>query len=274
MIHNCCGETYRRALSCLLPNEELFFLPIRDVLNEKAEVAEFTYIIGRKDVEEKCREQSPSSIFLTLPNFYFDGYHPDACYVYNNNNEQVNSPVGPYNSLIAVSAFKADLSLEETLSLYCEKRMKIVIFSSNMRGVRILIDPLQSKNSIRDSFRQWSKKGCFMHSFNHPQVGCLVDIAKKFAELHFGLDKDFPIVLPDQLAASAILPCYPKIADRRGTSGSFMFKLPSEYRYIDLPTFLSGSFKQYEQLGKDNFRVASQWKDRQGVIMSYVLGEG
>ena len=63
VIHNCCGETYRRALSCLLPNEELFFLPIRDVLNEKAEVAEFTYIIGRKDVEEKCREQSPSSIF-------------------------------------------------------------------------------------------------------------------------------------------------------------------------------------------------------------------
>ena len=32
-----------------------------------------------------------------------------------------------------------------------------------------------------------------MHSFNHPQVGQLVDIAKKFAELHFGLDKDFQL---------------------------------------------------------------------------------
>ena len=188
-------------------------------------------------------------IVIEVPGFFFAGYHPDCCYVWSSKGFPVNTRFGAYHSLIALTAWRMGLSVARTAALYdartyaaagyldiWDKQHHLLVATFAAAGIDIAADVLR-----------WSRRGCFMHTFNHPHVACLFDVARAIAPRLDTRVVDFPTPPHDNLAANAIFPCYPEIATHAGARGSLLFKLTKAEKVVDLEEFIELSFHTYRQ---------------------------
>ena len=97
---------------------------------------------------------------------------------------------------------------------------------------------------------RWARNGPFMHTFNHPVVGCIFDTARAVLG-NLGIDMHEPPFLPDDfLRQNTWLPVYPEIAEQCGVPGSTLFKRSGHYELVSLPDFVRGSYRAYARHGR------------------------
>lgn len=275
VISNCAALPYERIFSSILPQYNVSSLHV-----SKLEQSDLNFSLYEKIVcisshvdmlERRLRDSSP---IIEIPNFFFSGYHPDTVYASDSEGKQVMSPVGAYHSAIAITAYKNGLSSREALELYTGETYEAIGYLDEFSksADEFLTTHKKAGLPIDHLFRKWARSGCFMHTFNHPHNFCFVDIAKEVCKRNFSEFYDINYTFPDMLSGNTIFPCYPEIAERRGTVGSYLFKISQQFRCVDLEKFITQSFLLYEAIGREHLYVARPF-NRQYLTISNHLSE-
>lgn len=181
-----------------------------------------------------------------LPTIIFDGYHPDICYL-TSSSGFLKGPLGDYHSLICFAAFEKGLSEAATRDLYNERVYAELGYLDRWAIARDQFVATFAAHGydLARLIPQWSRDGAFMYSINHPHIRCLRDLAALVLE-RFGVAAEPYHVLPhDNLAGGGVFPIYPEIGSYVGVAGNYRFKLPAQYRCIDLDEFIRASFAVY-----------------------------
>ncbi len=210
--------------------------------------------VGEADSKELCARVPKTMLF---PAVIFAAFHPDLIYLIDETrgNAQLRGPLGPYQSALAVFAFRKGLSLAETNALFNRNVFEILgYFDVWNDAARELVASSQYYGlDLSAELMNWSRRRVFMYSTVHPKPFVLFDIAKRvFAKAGLpALDINFDHYAIDDLARSEIFPVYPGIAERFGVRGGYLFKKPNFHishgvgKFLTLPEYLAASFKIY-----------------------------
>jgi hypothetical protein len=204
---------------------------------------------------------------LRVPAVEFCGYHPDLCYAYSEGTG-LETPLGAYNSMIAHAAFRKGLSESDTRSLYNARIFEaggyFELWNEEKRNLISYFS--QYGYDLSESFRNWTMRDSFMHSMNHPRIDCLHDIAA-MASIKIGRRIVPNTLRPhDNLCHGAIFPIYDEIAEALGIEGSYLFKVPSQYKTVTLEQFIAGSFAAYRQHDPAGMHVSEIFQRRYSAI--------
>lgn len=261
---NCQIGVYKSILSCFLPEADFSLLHNSKFERGEADLTgiDCSVHIGQSpSTIQKIQEQASVAKAVSVPNFFFSGYHPDAGQVLSTETHAlVESPIGAVHSIIAFAGFMCKFSIESTISMYKEEvyyslgymdqyDLSKEILLSNFRDVSLNIDSL---------FIKWARRGCFMHTYNHPHISCLHDISILICKNHFQDLRflDFPYYIQDELAMNLIFPCYTEIAERRSCKGSYVFKIAGKNKTIHLEDYVAKCFKEYDRVGRESMKIS------------------
>ena len=211
---------------------------------------------------------------LIFPTVYFDGYHPDVCYL-SSGPALIKSPIGDYHSSLAFAAYKAGLDPDATRSLFCAKTYQELGYLDAWDAAKkALIDSFGACGiDIAAQFQLWSGGDNFMHGINHPNIRCLHDIARALIRSQ-GLEEEYVDGLPhDNLLNGAVFPVYEEIAERYSIKGSYRFKLPGQYRQISLDQFIRASFAVYDHHEPAKIGLAPSYQQLQERIGAFIQGQ-
>ena len=196
---------------------------------------------------------------LTMPELYFDAFHPDLVYAWLPNATTLDTPAGPYNSAIVLWAWRHQLDVSETIALFTPAVFAGLAYTTrwNLSTARMKSDFEAHGLDYRQFLLPLQRRGVFMHTVNHPRVTALAQLGRLAAsrlgarpELLAEPIEDF---MTDALmAASAVWPVYPSIANALGMKGSYTWKLPDQ-RVIRLDEFVEGSYEMYGRVDASEF---------------------
>ncbi len=204
---------------------------------------------------EALRARVPKT--MLFPAVIFAAFHPDLVYLIDETrgNAQLHGPLGPYQSALAVFAFRKGLSLEEANALYNRNVFDALGYFDlwNDAARELVTNSKYYDLDLSAELMNWSRRRVFMYSNVHPKPFVLFDIAKRlFAKSGLkALDVNFDHYAIDDLARSEIFPVYPAIAERFGVRGGYLFKMPNFHishgvgKFLTLPEYLAASFKIY-----------------------------
>ncbi len=274
VVSNCAAIPYERIFSCLLPRADVSSLHVLRLGVDVLDLTQYDVIfVHSAYIEKVSAGVSGKTTIIEIPPFHFSGYHPDATYAVSAADafQQIESPAGAYHSMIALAAFKSGMSVDAALSLYSgETYSSLRYFDEYEDSKASLIETYRSASlDIAPLFRRWSRRGCFMHTFNHPRNYCFEDIAKLICEKHFGGHVDWPYDLQDLLAQNMVFPCYPEIAERRGTKGCYTFKESGKSKLLTIEEFVASSFEIYERHGVDGITASMPFRPKFKVVQDY-----
>ena len=190
-----------------------------------------------------------------LPSIKFDAYHPDLCYAFSNG--PLEGPMGAYHSMIVLAAFEAGLTTDATRKLFRREIYQASGFLDRWGEDRehLIRSFAIFGLDISEPFRKWSRGGSFMYSVNHAKIQCLYDISRVFME-HLGVQTSNSNLLPqDNLVKGACFPVYPEVGEAVGARGSYLFKVPNEYRLLSLEQFIESSFAAYANVPKGSIVI-------------------
>ena len=179
----------------------------------------------------------------TLPIIQFDAYHPDLCYVIEGG-KVAKGPMGDYHSQIVTAAHAKGLPESAARELFTAERFAAFGFFSRWDAARQrLLAGFEAAGIPMDAcYPGWSARGPFMHSVNHPAISVLHDVASGLLQAE-GLEPVRGTPLPyDNLLNGAVYPIYEEIAEALSVRGSYVFKLPAQYRCIGLDEFIAESY--------------------------------
>jgi hypothetical protein len=190
---------------------------------------------------------------LTAPEIHFDAFHPDTVFAWLPGGELVVCPAEPYNSAIAVWAWRHGLDADRTLSLFTPETFRQLGYED--RWARATAR-LQADFALHPGFDALAflqavrRSGAFMHTVNHPRIGAIAELARQVAA-RLGasaaeLDEPVADFVTDGLTA-IVSPVYPSIGAALGLPGSFTWRL-RDGRVIRLEEFLAESFQMYAEL--------------------------
>ncbi|WP_455974346.1 WcbI family polysaccharide biosynthesis putative acetyltransferase [Methylorubrum populi] len=201
------------------------------------------------------RIREAARIYVPVPTIVFPAFHPDIVYI-SHKGGQFGSPMGDYHSALIVYGFARGFSVDEIVSLFRAEVFARLGYLDGWFGNRdSLLEMSRAHGCILDRlFAGWMRRGCFMHTINHPKLFVMDDLARD-ALARAGLSarsarcEDY---LPDPLSGS-IWPIYPEIAARLGLTGSTTFKPPlgglnflvDAGRCIELRAMVEGSLAIY-----------------------------
>lgn len=211
---------------------------------------------------------------VTVPTFFFSGYHPDTVYLEDAAGQQIRSGYGAYHSLIGFAAWQAGLSEGEALRLYRGPVYQDMGYFDEWDRQKALLLARFAEQGIdlAGPFLGWLRGGCFMYTINHPQARCLLDLARLVARQLGAEPLAYDIPPRDMLASGAVFPCYPEIAEACGTRGSLLFKVSGKDRLLDLPQFLRQSFEAYAAREAMGLRPAPAFAAKLARFEERVLG--
>jgi hypothetical protein len=207
---------------------------------------------------------------LRYPNFVYPGFHPDIIYAHVGADKLLQSPLSDYNSALVVYGWMKELSLKETLDLFCEAVFeRLGYFDFRRRGDEYIItEGVKASMDMAPLLAKWTKAGCFAHSFNHPKLFVMGDIARALLS-KAGLLAAVPDAeryLYDSLLAGAVWPVYPEIAERFEIDGDYNFKKPfhlcqtgRSVEILGLEAFVEQSFAMYATIPRDQLRPTRLW---------------
>ena len=185
----------------------------------------------------------------TLPMFHFDAYHPDLCYVNGTGGELIKGSMGGYMSKIVVAAYLKGLRREQVAPLFNARNYEAFGYLEfwNPARSRLLRGFAEVGCPVDAYFPRWGVGDAFMHSGNHPAIHVVSDVAS--ALLHAeGITPVRSAVRPhDNLLNGPIFPVYDAIAEHLSVPGSMLFKVPTEYRFLDLGQFIAASWEALSQ---------------------------
>lgn len=218
------------------------------------------HLRGEGDSEE-LRRRLPKT--TPLPAVTFAAFHPDLIYIQDPSEPLhgfVFGPLGPYHSAIAVFAYRAGLSLDETRAMFNENVFTTLGYLDVWNeAAREFVEVTKTRFGVDLStdLMKWSRRGVFMYSIVHPMSFVLFDLAKRMWE-KVGVEPpstDFSYYQIYDLARAEIFPVYPAIAKHFGVQGGYLFKLQNHHLandvgdFLTLPQYLAACFQTYEKVG-------------------------
>ena len=193
---------------------------------------------------------------VKAPNIVFSAFHPDLVYVGGPGAPFVESPVGHYNSALALYGYLAGLSVEQTLRLFDGRLYERLGYLDlwDYASDTLLTLGREAGLDLAGPLARWTRRGLFMHSTNHPRLFVLVDLAGLLLE-RAGLaftSFDLDSYLVDDLALQGMWPVYEPVARRYGVPGASVFQAQQRGReprkpavVYGLTAFVEGSYARY-----------------------------
>lgn len=206
-----------------------------------------------------------------IPSIEFSGYHPDFAYV-SSGEVAVTGPMHAYNSLMALACFKRGVDLKLAHELFTRRVFGeagyLDMWPAAMASLVARYE--QCDVDLSKTAHNWGHSSAFMHTIDHPKISAVYALAKailnKFKEPI--LDSDF---LPhDNLALHSSLPVYPPIAEAYGIPGNYQFKVPGQYKMIDLKQFLYYSYQTFSNFPIEDLQPDATAKSRFARICDVV----
>lgn len=197
------------------------------------------WLMGDYGVDEK---------FLVVPSIFFAGFHPDLTIAYSDG-KQVDGVLGtPYQSSIGVWCWKRGMSLDQARRLFTPETMIALGYDRSWNSaVERIRDEFQgSPVSVSDFFLPLQASGRpFMHTFNHPHISAIVQLARCAAKLLGADEADLRQVVealvPDALGFGTIWPIYPGVGDSLGWPSNLLWKFGNSF--YDLESYLDAQFR-------------------------------
>jgi len=166
-----------------------------------------------------------------IPTIAFAAYHPDVVSIGRQDHATLrgllSGPMGHSHSAVTLYAFLAGLSEAQALRLVSEpvfERLGYFEFwNEAVASLRRL--GVEAGFDLDPHLARWARRGCFMHSINHPKLFVMTDIARGLlgkAGIPFE-SCDLDAFLPDDLGGMGSWPVYPEIAQHYGVPGSALF---------------------------------------------------
>lgn len=201
------------------------------------------------------RERMPG--ITVFPTIVFPAFHPDMIYVGDISQlarvRLVPSPMGQYHSALALYGFRAGFSQARTVALFDEAVYRRVGYLDLWAAAEREL--LQSGRDwgfpLDREFLRWSRRGSFMHVFNHPKLFVLADLGRRLLEGSGVPQAEMEVedYLGDDLVLDVIWPIYRPIAELYGLPGSSVFKMKNRQGDLgtmyDLPEFVAASHAVY-----------------------------
>ena len=211
--------------------------------------------------------KATARLCVMYPNIFLHAFHPDQIYVETIDESgarvNANSPIGHYNSAIALFGFLSGFTVPETLSLYRTDVYEALGYLDVWDSVHLSFIEQCRQLSFpgEEAFVKWARSGNFLHSPNHPKIAVMEDvsrIAMKVAGIacHPASCGDYIV---DGLM-DMVWPVYPEIGTLFGITGSYVFRragyvAPPDDGYptfVTLGEMVEGSFKTYARHGAAN----------------------
>ncbi len=204
----------------------------------------------------------------TIPPIRFPAYHPDLCYVWADG-ESVKTPLDAYNSIIALAAYDAGVSVNDAVSFYNTKTYERAgyfdLWATSLQRIKSEFEPYGL--NLDDLIIRWSRGRTFMYSINHPKIECIFDLASLFLK-NLGIEPEIKSkFLPmDNLINGGCFPVYTEIGEYYGAYGDYKFKCCGEYKWLTLSQFVKESYAVYDHYGRDRMKVESEFQSRYNAI--------
>jgi hypothetical protein len=204
-----------------------------------------TVVTSQQFVKNEHVDFSQVTRVRTLPMLHFDAYHPDMCYVSSAAGELLKGPMGGYQSKIVVAAYVKGMKREQVAALFTGRNYESFGYlefwgPARARLLRGFADHGVPLDAV---FPRWGARNAFMHSGNHPAIQVVSDVASALLESE-GITPVRTALMPhDNLLNGPVFPVYPEIAEHLSVPGSMLFKVPTEYRYLDLSQFIAACWE-------------------------------
>lgn len=224
-----------------------------------------------------ARLREAARVYVPVPNIYFPAFHPDIVYI-SHKGRNYGSPMGDYHSALIVYGFARGFSADEIVSLFRADVFAKIGYLDGWFGARDALLAMSREHGFELGrlFAGWMRRGCFMHTVNHPRLFVMEDLARE-ALARAGIPARAvrcEDILPDPLSGS-VWPVYHEIAARYGVAGSTTFKPPAgrfdflfdAARCFELQAMVEGSLAHYApapKIARHCDRVRG-WLDRQDV---------
>jgi hypothetical protein len=274
IIGNCQAEIVTKFIRVLCPDLKVHRFGHSEILNQQERAANekileasdyvFTNPL-RHDQYGKfsfanLKDQARTHFFNPVS---FAGFQPDCVYLGLAKAIPRSSPVGDYNSSIAVFAYLQGASVAETVDLYNDTVYRELGFYDVWKLNRdALIRNYKNFDiDLSDDFEVWKRHGLFMYTINHPYAFVMRDITKHLLT-RAGIpmrDVDPVKFVSDRGADDIVWPVYPEIAEHLGVQGEMTFKASDRWvprdeqpRVFGLEDFVRGSFASYEKMRRED----------------------
>jgi hypothetical protein len=211
---------------------------------------------------------------VRFPQIAFAGFHPDIVCIDQAPGERrpVEGPMGAYHSAIVMFAYLAGLLADEAEALFDAEVFGRLGYLDLWEPAQALFlaQARETGIDLAREFLRWTRRGCFMHTINHPKAYVLFDVAKAMlARIGLsGADLDFEDFSVDPLASGPIWPVYAPIAESLGLKGSFLFRTRQSGRHqamsLSLRRFIHETYRAYGALPRHRLeqpRVRSLLED-------------
>lgn len=206
---------------------------------------------------------------VSLPGVVFTAFHPDIVYARPHHPESyghrfIVSPLGEYQSGLAVYGFLQGLTIEATCALFRrEVYQRLGYLNMWHEAQSYLLNGYQQHGwNIEEYFLRWTRRGVFMHSSNHPKLYVCADIARMvLRRCDIAFDKfQFEDHMVDPLTRGPVWPVYPEIATALGLKGSTYFKSTepgSQQRlFWHLEPFVAACYAELAKVGQAEIECA------------------
>lgn len=216
-----------------------------------------------------------------IPTIVFGAYHPDSVYVGVQDAATlrglVSGPMGASHSAVTLFAYLAGLSQEQALRLFSGPVFeRLGYFDFWTQSVATLREAGgQAGYDLDTLLTRWARRGCFMHSINHPKLHVVADLARGLLT-RAGIpyeDCDLDAYLPDDLAGQGSWPVYPEIAEYYGVPGSALFfkaETPrtGPARTMNRLSFIAEAYANYDRRRREDLvcQRVQAWRDDPATV--------
>ena len=206
-----------------------------------------------REIEGFWADALPANI--DVPAFVFGGYHPDCCYVFADG-AVLDGLIGPYNSMIALAAYKEGLDAEAASRFFTEWMYKALGYDHHWHPYRdhMIAQYSASGLDVAPLFRRLGRGHCFMHTNDHPKIELFYAIAQLVLESR-GKRVLTGAPLPTDRLAGMQWPVYPEIGECLGVPGAYLFRPSGAMRPLALRDYLDAALVNFGRWDKSQLRV-------------------
>lgn len=243
VIGVCQAGTVAKAMRYLLPGAQVDFLSVFTVGHRHRRLADlmaradgydavFTniYLPPFRDGGTILDLRARPNVHV-IPTIAFAAYHPDVVSIGRQDHATLrgllSGPMGHSHSAITLYAYLASFSEAQALRLFNESVFERLgyydFWNESVASLRRL--GAEAEYDLDAHLTRWARRGCFMHSTNHPKLYVMTDIARGLlAKAGIPFEScDLDAFLPDDLGGMGSWPVYPEIAQHYGVPGSALF---------------------------------------------------
>ena len=200
-----------------------------------------------------------------FPFIHFPAFHPDIVYVSSRKHgNQIQGPLGEYQSAIALCGWMEGLSIDETVGLFRHEIYEALGYYSYWETSRkLMIDVGQGADfPINELLEKWCRRGCWLYSINHPKPFVLADIVRQLLSREgIATLPDVEDFVADGFVMGPAWPVYPEIGKALGLPGHYNFKAIQGYGTVEKPIlmlcleeFVARSFDVFARYGRDDLK--------------------